>query len=142
MGRLHYRPSAQTQKTLVFSDLPDRRMRLEIEKDLRDFWRVRWIIKHHGRDHIDGKYILDTEEMRAAFDLGETTIPKIHTAADFARRYGADVGVSGKFIRKGVYLNIPCPGTGCEGDPNMSIKLTSYIQRPIECCLDAGMVSR
>jgi hypothetical protein len=43
-------------------------------------------------------------------------------------RYGADSAEQGKYIRRGIFLNIPCPGTGHDGDPNVSIMLDGKIK--------------
>ena len=43
-------------------------------------------------------------------------------------RYGAEAAEQMKYIRWGNFLNIPCPGTGNYGDPNISIKINGDIQ--------------
>lgn len=43
-------------------------------------------------------------------------------------RYGADVAEQGKYIRWQKFLNIPCPGTGHDGDPNISVHIDEKIK--------------
>lgn len=45
--------------------------------------------------------------------------------------------VKSRFIKEYDYLNIPCPGTGNDGDPNVSILLTDEIREAIAKLLDS-----
>lgn len=53
----------------------------------------------------------------------------------FLKRYQADCGLVGIFIRRGDFLNLPCPGTGDMGDPNISIFLSSELRKKVEMFL-------
>ncbi len=51
-------------------------------------------------------------------------------------RYGGNSAVQSKFIRWGNFLNIPCPGTGHDGDPNVSIYVTDEIREAVRKLLE------
>jgi len=50
--------------------------------------------------------------------------------------YGADSAIPGYYIRSGDYLNIPGPGTGRDGDSNLSILLDNDIRALLEQLLE------
>ena len=47
-------------------------------------------------------------------------------------KYGAEYGEQGKYIRWRRYLNIPGPGTGHDGDPNVSIEIDETIREAVK----------
>lgn len=70
----------------------------------------------------------------AAFGL--TDYLPMQLPGDFLlEKYGGDVACQFLFIRWQDYLNIPGPGTGHDGDPNISIKLTDEIKEAIRALL-------
>lgn len=87
-------------------------------------WFVDWEVAQftpndegaHGRVHFDN------EDLAAAFGLTDS-IGKEGYGQWLIDRFGGDSANQGKYIRWRNYLNIPCPGTGHDGDPNVSIHL-------------------
>lgn len=96
----------------------------------RDSCVVQWEIVHIvGLSSVEGKTRMGYKDLIVAFDLDPQGLAKTSGDADWLKeRYDADVAVPGMFIRKGDYLNIPAPGSGCDGDPNLSMKLTEAIK--------------
>jgi len=83
-------------------------------------WIVSWeVIQHMAYDEaVRGKRVFTDEELAAAFGLSERMG---QFGAWVIERYGADVAEQGTYIRYRNFLNIPCPGTGHDGDPNVSV---------------------
>ncbi len=90
-------------------------------------WSVDWevIQSRYDNEKSSGRVIFSSDVLRAAFGL-------TNDSGDCGRwlinRYGADSAEQGKFIRWRNFLNIPCPGTGYDGDPNVSIHLDDEIK--------------
>ena len=92
-------------------------------------WEVRWIMFDKGPgNEVYGTRIFNPVELATAFDLHRDLVK---TDDLFTAHYNAEYGIPGKFIRKGQFLCIPCPGTGVDGDPNMSIFLFPFIKQNI-----------
>lgn len=87
-------------------------------------WLLKWRLDH-GQMHVNGDVIFDDELLKAAFGLTDTftQIP----STEFLNERRATIGMNGCFIRDREYLNIPAPGSGITGDPNISILLDSRI---------------
>lgn len=90
----------------------------------KNCWKVRWEVGQVGDQGSSGMVIFSSKELREAFDY--RLVPKKNESFLFVR-YGATAARQGKFIRTDRFLNIPCPGTGSDGDPNISILLTQEI---------------
>jgi hypothetical protein len=80
-------------------------------------WNVEWEVVQSQQTKVIGCTHFNTHELRAAFGLSEET-------GEFGdwliERFGAESAQQGKYIRWKDFLNIPCPGTGHDGDPNIS----------------------
>lgn len=87
-------------------------------------WEVCWKVGQVGDQGSSGMVIFSSKELREAFDY--RVVPKKNESFLFVR-FGATAARQGKFIRTDRFLNIPCPGTGYDGDPNISILLTQEI---------------
>ena len=83
-------------------------------------WLVTWKIIQGPQTIISGAAIFPNKELLAAFG-GHYDTPS-HSAW-LINRYGGSAAHQGLFIRFQNWLNIPCPGTGNDGDPNISIEL-------------------
>jgi hypothetical protein len=98
-------------------------------------WKVKWTIyrtnphmlKESEKDKVEGTVTLTTQELYLAFDSVLGSYSKEGTDREFTRRHNLTVGIKGKYVRKGSHLNIPCMGTGDEGDPNASIWLSKEV---------------
>lgn len=89
--------------------------------DRPDHWAVSWKIKHDCGE-VEGFVYMNDEELQRAFDMinglgtfGQALAERTSTRVDAAEQ--------GKFVRVGSFLNIPHPGTGLQGDPNISIEI-------------------
>ncbi|MFI5260518.1 MAG: hypothetical protein ACHQU0_01865 [Candidatus Paceibacteria bacterium] len=88
-------------------------------------WKLDWDIFHVFPEKVRGYVIFTTEELQAAFGLSAFSG---EDGDHLISRYGAESAKVGKFIRWQEYLNIPCPGTGNNGDPNLSILITDEMK--------------
>jgi len=87
---------------------------------------IKWSIQTPN-GNIDGRVRLTSSELRSAFGFDDPSSKTLEKNF-LCWRFGADSGEQGKYIRRGKYLNIPCPGTALDGDPNISIYLSTDIK--------------
>lgn len=93
-------------------------------------WRVDWRI-YHGVGSDNGYRLFTKENLESAF----TPSPIGSRSQEdrfFSGRYNADAGQQGRYLRQGRWLNIPGPGTGNDGDPNISIEITPEIYKAVK----------
>lgn len=102
---------------------------LHVSFSAKNEWRIDWELLHRDlREQSDGIRFFTTQELLGAFGLDEFTGDN----PDFNKLYEADSAVVGLYVRCGQYLNIPCPGTAFNGDPNISVYVTeSSVQKAI-----------
>lgn len=79
---------------------------------------VRWRITNSKSERAEGVIVFTTDRLKAAF-MVPVTLPSEYQ--QFLANYDATHGVPGYFVRRGRFLNIPCPGTARDGDPNLSV---------------------
>jgi len=93
-------------------------------------WFVDWeVVQCRPRDEgVRGRSFFNKKNLEAAFGLSEDS-DKFDNW--FFSQHGVDAAEQGKYIRWKHYLNIPCPGTGHDGDPNVSIHLDERIQNAV-----------
>lgn len=83
-------------------------------------WRVVQFAPEPFTEEVWGRRIFTGEELLLAFGRPNSDGPSsLHEERQ------------GKFIRLGNFLNIPCPGTGHDGDPNVSVYLTDEIRAAV-----------
>ncbi|MFH1326424.1 MAG: hypothetical protein ABIH48_03065 [Candidatus Falkowbacteria bacterium] len=87
-------------------------------------WFVAYEITH-STGKTSGFRNMTTKELRSAFGLSDENSK--HGSLHLLKRFGGTCAEQGKFIRWENCLNIPCPGTGLDGDPNISIELNDNI---------------
>lgn len=99
-------------------------------------WTIQWSIQHSPAEYSEGKRHFTDDALAAAFCLNQLT-------GDFGdwiiEQYGASAAEQQLFIRWDYNLNIPCPGTGHDGDPNISIYVEPEIIEAVARLL--GMVT-
>jgi len=94
-------------------------------------WFVDWEITHQIYDKIGvkGRVWFNDDVLKSAFGLSDSSGMYGNWLIE---RYGADVADPGKYIRWKEFLNIPCPGTVHEEDPNISILLNENIKHAVQ----------
>jgi hypothetical protein len=100
-------------------------------------WRFAYMINSFPAGcSVSGNVIFSTEELLAAFcrpyDISEESRAKGRVLLS---RYGGTGAIPGKYFfyvdDYYHYLNIPGPGTGLDGDPNVSILNTDEIKKAV-----------
>ena len=94
---------------------------------LKGQWLADWTVVQFGptEEMVKGRRVFTVADLQNAFGLDEGSGP---SGESLIKLYGADVAEQMKYIRWKEFLNIPCPGTGNDGDPNISILITQEIQ--------------
>ncbi|HWA64642.1 MAG TPA: hypothetical protein VG866_02240 [Candidatus Paceibacterota bacterium] len=96
----------------------------------QDQWLVKWRVGYIGLDQfVSGQVVFSHDDLIHAF-LVDGHIEK--TAGWMISQYGGSSAVQGKFIRYKEFLNIPGPGTGHDGDANISIEISDAIREAVE----------
>lgn len=92
-------------------------------------WRIDYEIRHSSDTLITGRLWMSDANLRTAFGLSN------ECEAEFGQciidAHGGDVACQGRYIRCGNWLNLPGPGTGHDGDANVSILLDEEIKEAI-----------
>ena len=92
-------------------------------------WFVDWEVIHSRSEKATGRVFFTSDDLKAAFNLSESS----GECGDWLiKRFGAESAEQGKYIRWKNFLNIPCPGTGNDGDPNISIELGNKIENAVQ----------
>lgn len=98
-------------------------------------WDVVWEVVHIQPDcKAGGLAAFSNQELAAAFYLSDDPGIGATYSQWLLDRYGGDLAVQGHFIRWEGYtsfLNIPGPGTGHDGDTNLSLGVTPKIKEAV-----------
>ena len=94
---------------------------------------IEWEVRFSQREKAKGTVLLTPNQMRAAFGFSDECE---EGSAFLVEKYGGTCAKQGRFIRWKNCLNVPCPGTGRDGDPNVSIELTPEIKAAVKELLD------
>ncbi len=92
-------------------------------------WQINSHIAFSEDERAKVKVFFSTDHIIRAFALDVNGTKDI-----IDRQKQFDIGY---FVRQGRFLNIPCPGTGQDRDPNLSIEITNDIQGVIKKMLTA-----
>lgn len=95
-------------------------------------WLMQWNIQHKGASKVSGQVIVSEPELLVAFGLISPEQVDLPLHEGMMKQYGAEAAVQEAFIRQRNFLNIPGPGTGHDGDPNISIGLTDEIKEAVQ----------
>ena len=88
-------------------------------------WKILWEIRFGSNGRVNGQVIFPDKYLRAAFGLSD----EVGFGGEWMlSEYGADTAAQGWFIRYQNFLNIPGPGTGHDGNPNISIEITEEMK--------------
>ena len=93
-----------------------------------DYWFVDWKVVQSMEEFSKGRTSMRFWDMERAFGLSDERDEHCDAILE---KFGGTTAHQGKYIRYLQYLNIPGPGTGHDGDPNVSIELDSNIQETI-----------
>ncbi len=96
-------------------------------------WVVEYEIQHSPDSWIKGQVWMSASDLRTAFGLSNECDEMSGQA--ILNYHGGDVAKQGKYIRYGNYLNIPGPGTGHDGDANVSICIDVPIEMAVKVLL-------
>lgn len=86
-------------------------------------WNVTWQVRHAIDCFASGMTTWTDDEFAAAFGVNQVAVTQLLGHQWLLELYGADDAAQRSFIRWKNNLNIPCPGTGHDGDPNVSVYL-------------------
>lgn len=98
-------------------------------------WCAEWEITQNKlyNEGVKGKIRLTDDGLKIAFGLSQ----RLNEPGKFlCERFGADVADQGKYIRWEDCLNIPGPGNGLDGDPNISICIDKEMKSAVQQLLE------
>ncbi len=98
---------------------------------------VQYHINHCDGSHSGGSIVMSRADLSRAFGLvnGFGTGFSHSGKGLLEKGYELDAAAQGKYVRLGDYLNIPHPGTGLVGDPNVSVQLTAEMKSIVQTLL-------
>jgi len=90
-------------------------------------WSVDWHIVHnyHSGEDDRGRRLFTRDKLALAFGITKAN------GCESLQDHAADREVYGFFIGLGCFLNIPGPGTGHDGDPNVSILIDDELRQAV-----------
>ncbi len=91
-------------------------------------WQIEYSVQYGPCESDGGRRIWDTEMLATAFGV---KFSKQYARTYIARKVGASYGKQGQFVLLRHHLNVPMPGTGNDGDPNVSVHLSDEIQEAV-----------
>jgi|SRR3989344_2737939 len=98
------------------------------DHEYKDLWAVNWEVRQSQAEKVVGRVLMTNNQLLAAFDHSNELDNYSEWLID---RYGATCASQSNFIRFRRFLNIPGPGTGHDGDPNISIELDEDIKKAV-----------
>lgn len=99
----------------------------------KENYQIFWRIVFRTEEFVQGQICMPGSELRDAFCLLQHPS---YTGA-LVEEFKADSGIQGRYIRKNQFLNIPMPGTGMDGDPNISIFISDEIKESVRKLIDS-----
>lgn len=97
-----------------------------------------WIFEYKIRQPVSmffsGKVWMSKEDLETVFGLSNKC--EKMWGQGILDSYGGDVAYQGKYIRYKNFLNVPGPGTGDDGDPNVSIEINDVIKEEIKFLIE------
>lgn len=89
-------------------------------------WLVKWKTNPNPQEESSGYRTFTSSELKAAFGISDdSSLDQEDQSTD---RLDVDSTKHGKYIRWRNFLNIPCPNTGEDGNPNISIYVNKDIR--------------
>ena len=115
-----------------------------IDPEYQRHWMVNWNVIQSvpDKEGAQGGVLFSRGELAAAFMLTNDPEDSAFGNARYPSYgewvvddFGGDSAAQGRFIRWGEFLNIPCPGTGHDGDPNVSVLVDEAMKEAIRSLL-------
>jgi hypothetical protein len=97
-------------------------------------WLVTWLVRHSREEFDTGTRIFSDKDMKGAF----LTDGQIEFGEMLITEHGGSSAHQGHYLRFRKYLNIPGPGTGYDGDPNISIEVDEAIKSAVQQLLESA----
>jgi hypothetical protein len=97
-------------------------------------WVVDYKIKQSNESWSRGHIWMSKDNLNTAFGLSDKCA--VFGGQNILDVHGGDVAQQGRYIRYGKYLNIPGPGTGHDGDANVSICIDESIKDALKRLLE------
>src|SRR3989344_2130736 len=98
---------------------------------------VDWEVIYSPGSKVQGRISLSLAQLAAAFEVPWDEHPcGIEYSQWLLDRFGGDCAIQGCFIRFKEFLNIPGPGTGHDGDPNVSVMVDKEIREAVRDILN------
>ena len=91
---------------------------------------LKWLILHSGSEHVRGQVIFSSSDLASAFRLHSLCLTE-ESGQLLVNRFGGEVAKQMCYIRWKQYLNIPGPGTGHDGDPNLSVRIDDQMTEAV-----------
>lgn len=103
--------------------------RLTISRYNQHYWRVVWHITYTADvEWASGQLFMSDAYLGGAFGLTNHTD---RGGQQLIKLYGGSAAIPGNYLRYRNFLNIPGPGTGYDGDPNISIAIDEIIRNAV-----------
>ncbi len=123
----------QEHKLQIFSDRAVLTISPAEDPREHNIWLLDWKITRISAFTISVKLKIPEKILRHAFALDDGPYESDEW---LLKHYGADAAERGYYVRAGNYLNIPGPGTGHDGDSNISIFLRPDIKEAVRQLLE------
>jgi hypothetical protein len=102
-----------------------------IQKINSDAFEVSYWINNGWRGEISGLIKMNRVMLTAAFCVSDDLGEEGEYSQWLLDKYGGTVAKQGIFIRWKPFLNIPGPGTGSDGDANVSMEVLDEIKQAV-----------
>lgn len=96
---------------------------------IKSGFQVSWNIKFFADEWSSGQVIFSHEDIKQAFGLSDQCGEHGY---GLLNEFGGTTAHQRRFIRYLNYLNIPGPGNGHDGDPNVSVEVTDQIKSAVK----------
>lgn len=119
--KMHVKELDLTARRLVIEGGADVTIAHNAERKDEIEWLLDWEVSQGGDELVRGRRTFTSAQLAAAFGVNDTASGEY--GEWLLDRYGGESAEQMLYIRWKDFLNIPCPGTGHDGDPNVSIFL-------------------
>ncbi len=98
---------------------------------------IEWTVEYSPISWVRGRITMSLTQLATAFDIPCVESPLgLDCSQWILDLFGGDRAIQGCFIGYQEFLSIPGPGTGHDGDPNVSIMISPQIRDAVKQILD------